>query len=216
MARTSVDAGHLDGDPDVTVLYARRKKWGEAGKGEVVRSPLGWHGWQSPAMAPARFLRSTAADLLRYLEVFRTGGTVSAGSVAAMTGRHERCDPGSYCGFHSGVTLVEHGGSVKGVAAQIMFVPERGLTAVGLANLAGAPTGRVDVASDGATLTFESGGERSIGRRVGERAYAIVTDGHDVVVRFLTLAGETAVQSGLRVLRRPAPDAASTARTGGR
>lgn len=185
-----------------------------------------------------------------------------------MTGRHARCDLGSCCGSglgttpdHAGVTLVEHGGGVKGVAAQFMLVPERGLTAVGLANLAGAPTGRVvlgavnaflgvdpaaptlalpdvpgedrdpaalvgrytadegghvDVAWDGATLTFASAGERSVGRRVGERAYAIVTDGHDAGVRFLTLEGETAVQSGMRVLRRPAQDAANAAQTGGR
>lgn len=59
-------------------------------------------------------------------------------------------------------------------------------------------------------------GERFVGRRVGERAYAIFEDGHDTVLRFLTLEGETALQSDLRVLCRAAPGAAGTAQAGGR
>ena len=259
MARTTIDLGRLAGDPDIAVLYARRRKGEGDSRGEVVRSPL-W--WESPAMAPAGFLRSTAADLLRYLEIFRTGGTtggvriLSEASVRAMTARHVPCDVGSYYGYglfttpdHDGVTLVGHGGAVKGVAAEIMFVPERALTAVGLANLAGAPTGRLvigalnaclgldpetprvrlpdlpgvdddDIAgvytaeeggrvevhvADGA-VSAELGGERRPARRVGERAYAISLPGHEMVLRFLTLSdGETAVQSGFRVLRRATP-----------
>ena len=152
MTRSAIDLDRLGAGDDVATLYARRGRGPDA-KGEVVRSPL-W--WQSRAMAPAGFLRSTLGDLLRYLEIFRTGGRVgearilSRESTEAMMGRYLPCEPGSWYGYglvttpgHAGVTLVGHGGAIKGVAAEILLVPERGLTAVGLANLAGAPTGRV-------------------------------------------------------------------------
>jgi CubicO group peptidase (beta-lactamase class C family) len=258
MARSTIDLGRLGDDPDIAVLYARRRKTEGQMQGDVVRSPL-W--WQSSAMAPAGFLRSSATDLLRYLEIFRTGGSahgvriLSAESVRAMTARHVQCDLGSYYGYglfttpdHGGATLVGHGGSVKGVAAEIMLVPERGLSAVGLANLAGAPTGRLVVGAlnarlgldleaprvslpdvpgvddleiagvyaadeggraqvhleDGA-VSVEMQGQRHAARRVGERAYAVSLGGRDMVLRFITLSdGETAVQSGFRVLRKAA------------
>jgi CubicO group peptidase (beta-lactamase class C family) len=159
------------GDPDASVLYARRRREGEGGaegEGEVVRSPL-W--WQSSAMAAAGFLRSTAADLLRYLEIFRTGGTVDGvrllreESVRAMTARHIACDLDQWYGYglmvsahQAGVTLVEHGGSIKGVAAQILLVPERGLTVAVLANLAGTPSLRLAIGAVNAYLGLEDVG----------------------------------------------------------
>lgn len=51
MARTTVNAGRLDGDPDVTVLYARRKRPGEAARGRSCARPSGGsrRSWQRPA-----------------------------------------------------------------------------------------------------------------------------------------------------------------------
>ena len=42
-----------------------------------------------------------------------------------------------------GYKLVEHGGSVKGVAAQMNTIPELGLTGVGIANLMGVPASKL-------------------------------------------------------------------------
>ena len=116
-------------------------------------------------MAAAGFLRASASDMLRYLEIFRTGGKVGEcrilqpESVAAMTACHAPCDLGVYYGYglmvvpdRGGVTLIEHGGAVKGVAAHMVAVPERDLTAVALANVAGAPSPRITVGAVNAYL----------------------------------------------------------------
>lgn len=161
MSRTTIDLGRLGEDPNITTIYARRQGKGgddrteeeKAADGEVIRSPL-W--WESPAMAAAGFIRSTTSDLLRYLEIFRTGGLsgprriLSAESVQAMTACHAACSVGTYYGYglmitpdHQGVTLIEHGGAVKGVAAEILLVPELGRTVAVLSNLAGAPSAKL-------------------------------------------------------------------------
>jgi CubicO group peptidase (beta-lactamase class C family) len=146
MTRATLDARSLAEDPDVTTLFATRP--GDGGD-EVYAAPV-W--WEAPAMASAGFLRASARDMLRYLEVFRTRGRVGSAwlakpeSVEAMMQPRIRCGAQQYYGYglmttpdYHGVTLVEHGGAIKGVAAEVMVVPEAGITAVGLANLAGVP-----------------------------------------------------------------------------
>jgi len=154
MTSSTFDLDVLEELPDVAVLYAPRE---EAGNEEIVRAPV-W--WESRAMAAAGFLKSTVADLLRYLEVYRNGGRVgkerilSPASVARMLTPYVECQPGAYYGYglvvqpsYHGYSLVEHGGGIKGVSAYVSFVPERGVTGAALANLAGVPSGQLLLAA---------------------------------------------------------------------
>ncbi|ATF14680.1 beta-lactamase family protein [Brevibacillus sp. HB1.2] len=130
---------------EVATLFTRKSP---KDGGEVFRSPS-W--WDSPSMRSAGFLKSTIHDLLCYTEIFRTGGLVgenrllSPESVQAMIAPHFSISPFQAYGYglfiancHDG-TLIEHGGAIKGVAAQIFVFPERGLTGAILMNTDGGP-----------------------------------------------------------------------------
>lgn len=117
--------------------------------GGVYRSPS-W--WDAPAMRSAGFLKSTIDDILRYTEIFRTGGLVgdmrllSEESVQQMTAPYISLTPYQSYGYglmvasdcHGG-TLIEHGGAIKGVSAQLFVIPERGMTGAILMNVDGGP-----------------------------------------------------------------------------
>ncbi|WP_096190365.1 serine hydrolase [Evansella halocellulosilytica] len=136
----------LDHYHDVTSLYAARKS---ADGKEIYEAPV-W--WDSPAMRPAGYLKSTVNDMLKYAEIFKNNGKVgekqilSSESVQAMITPHIEVVPGKYYGygfmitpdFH-GATLVEHGGNLKAIASQLCIIPERGLSGMILTNLAGVP-----------------------------------------------------------------------------
>lgn len=119
------------------------------GNQDVFPSPA-W--WDQGEMFGNGGLKSTVQDLLRYLEIYRNGGVargrriVSAAGVAKMTAAQVPIPTGGFYGYglQIGQTpgaerSVEHGGGNKGVATRVVIVPERGLTAVALTNLANAP-----------------------------------------------------------------------------
>jgi len=119
------------------------------GTREVFPSPA-W--WDQGAMFGNGGLKSTVRDLLRYLEIFRTGGVshgtriVSAAGVAKMTTPQQPIPTGGGYGYGLRIVdvpgigrSVEHGGGNKGVATHVVVVPDRGITAVALTNLANAP-----------------------------------------------------------------------------
>ena len=123
----------------------------DAGQGDVVPA-RSW--WYSETWLPAGGVCSTAADLVRYLELFCTGGTVggrrilSEARVAAMTGPHIEVWPGvgyaygyglSVLQDYRGGALFEHGGGRRSISAHVAGVPARGLAVVALANLANVP-----------------------------------------------------------------------------
>lgn len=150
MTESGFDVSAIVHGPDTTRLYNRRK--GEDGRQEAYDAGP-W--WDAGPMTAAGFLRASARDMLRYLEIYRTGGMVgerrilSQESVREMTTPRIACDANMTYGYglmltadHGGVRLIEHGGNIKGAAAWVSVVPERGLTAVGLSNLSGAPTSR--------------------------------------------------------------------------
>ncbi len=136
--------------PDVTTVYHRR---GNGSEGELYADPQ----WEESTVGMANgYLYSTVSDMLKFAEIFRTGGMVgnerilSEESVAQMTACHVTCDLDTFYGYgleitpdYYGTRLVEHGGSCKGVSAHLAILPERGITAVGLANIVGAPTSRL-------------------------------------------------------------------------
>jgi len=150
MNHTTFDLKVMERYPEVTVLYAQRE---EQGKEEIFAAPQ-W--WEAPAMVAAGFLRSNVTDLLRYMEIYRTGGVgngqriLSADSVARMTTPFVECQPGLYYGYglmvhpnYHGVSLVEHGGGIKGVSAYVSCVPEKDITGAALANLGQVPSGQI-------------------------------------------------------------------------
>ncbi|MCL6442239.1 MAG: beta-lactamase family protein, partial [Alicyclobacillus sp.] len=157
MTRSGFDLAALRQLGNITSLFSTRPVTPrpdapDAPKREPYEAPI----WQeAPAMVAAGFMRSTVRDLIRYLEIFRTGGTVdgvrilSAASVAAMTHPHVFTDAGRYYGygltvvpnFH-GLKIVSHGGSLKGVAAQVTVLPEAGLSGAALSNLASVSSDR--------------------------------------------------------------------------
>ena len=87
------------------------------------------------------------------MDLYRTGGLIgdvrvlSEASVAAIVKPHVRCDVNQFYGYgvmitpnYHGVTLIEHGGDIKGAAAMASCVPELGRTFAGLSNLGASPT----------------------------------------------------------------------------
>lgn len=149
MEHSSFFLEELDGYNNITQPHVMRKKDGVK---DVIVSP-NW--WDPPAMRATGLLNSTVRDMLRYSEIFRTGGTVgterilSSNSIKLMMTPYIETNmvPGQYYGyglmvtpdFH-GATLIEHTGSGKGVSAKMQIIPEKGLAGIGLSNLYMAPT----------------------------------------------------------------------------
>lgn len=158
MNHSTFHQSHMATYPEVTQLYSTR---GTDDQAEPEPAP-GW--WEAPAMTAAGFLRSNVEDLIRYLEIFRTRGKVgrerilSGSSVDRMITPYATGLGGTYgyglkltSNYH-GVSLVEHGGGIKGVAAQITCVPQAGITGAALANLAGAPSSQLLLGAVNVTL----------------------------------------------------------------
>lgn len=127
---------------DVTELYAPEP-------GGYFHSPA-W--WDVGDIYTNGSLKSTVRDLLKYLEVYRTGGAglLPASGVAKMLTPMVTMPTGTSYGYgltvqpgYYGHTLIGHGGSIKGVSAQVLCVPEAGLTVALLINVTGAPAERI-------------------------------------------------------------------------
>jgi CubicO group peptidase (beta-lactamase class C family) len=127
---------------DVTELYAPEK-------GGYFPSPA-W--WDVGDIYTNGSLKSTVRDLLKYMEVYRNGGAglLPAASVAKMMTPAVTMPTGTSYGYgltihpgYHGHTLIGHGGSIKGVSAQVLLVPEAGLTVALLINVTGAPAERI-------------------------------------------------------------------------
>ncbi|MDF2627054.1 MAG: hypothetical protein K0R39_885 [Symbiobacteriaceae bacterium] len=128
--------------PEVTELYAPEP-------GGFFHSPA-W--WDVGDIYTNGSLKSTVRDLIKYLEVYRCGGAglVPAAGVAKMTAPFVTMPTGTSYGYgltvqpgYHGYTLIGHGGSIKGVSAQVLLVPEAGLTVALLINVTGAPAERI-------------------------------------------------------------------------
>lgn len=145
---------------NVATLYSSRKV---KGKDQIYASPM----WiESPAMSAAGFLKSTASDMLRYMDIFRTGGTcegvrvLSRQSVDHMCAPFAQPIPGQFYGYglmvhgnYRGVSLVEHGGNIKGVSAWVSCIREKGLTGVSLTNLVTSPASELLLTALNTTLS---------------------------------------------------------------
>lgn len=135
---------------DIAVLYDMRKEEDE----EIVfRSN---NPWDAPAMRAAGFLKSTVNDMLKYTEIFQNDGKVgdvailTPESVQAMTTPYIQNDYGTYYGYgvmivpdFFGYKLIQHGGDIKGVTAQMNLIPELKVSGIALTNLAGVPSAKL-------------------------------------------------------------------------
>lgn len=154
MTHSTFLAEELSRFPEVTELYAPEVK---DGRKEVFHAPV-W--WDVAGIYTNGSLKSSAQDLLRYLEVYRSGGLadglriVSEEGVRQMMMPHVQTPTGGYYGYglmvqptQQGFTVLHHGGSIKGVASHVAVVPERDLTVVTLANLNGFTSEKVGFAA---------------------------------------------------------------------
>lgn len=121
-----------------------------------------------------------------------------------MTSCHASCSVGTYYGYglmitpdHQGVTLIEHGGAIKGVAAEILLVPELGRTVAVLSNLAGAPSARLSTGFVDAELGLDphTTFKVSFATYVGPKAEDDPAD----IERLRALAGRYASDEGASV-----------------
>lgn len=146
MDRTVFSVDDLSDQEDVTILYTNKNIDGE---NQIIAAPI-WH--DAPAMRAAGFLKSTANDLLAYVDVFRQGAEgvatpiLTAESVCEMLTPYARVDGHRSYGYGLMVSpafpdglLVEHGGSLKGISSHLFSVPSQGITGVVLVNLDGVP-----------------------------------------------------------------------------
>lgn len=132
---------------EVTALYVSKKV---EGVDTIARAPR-W--WSSNVWLAAGGICSTAGDLIRYLNVYRTGGIadhdriVSQAAVKEMTRPHIQSLPRSAYGYgfeimldYHGESMVTHDGGRLGASAHILFAPRHGISAVAIANVQGTPT----------------------------------------------------------------------------
>ncbi len=166
MDDSTFDVDELAARDDVTQLYA------EDPGGEVYLSP----NWQdAPAMVGAGFLRCTAVDLVRYGQLYLRGGCANGSrilppeAVARMAAPYVPAGRMQGYGYglmirpnYSGVTLVEHGGSLKGISSHFGYVPEQDLTVSVLCNLQGVPVSKIWLGAVNLLLGLPIDNERSV------------------------------------------------------
>lgn len=147
MGSSTMDLDFLEECSDVTQLYSKNERCG------VFAAPKWQH---APAMLGAGFLRSRVTDMVRYGQAYLRslsrgeGGVMDRGITTRMSSPYYPCTRSQYYGYglvvrpgYRGVTLVEHGGSLKGVSSHFGYVPERNLTASVVANLQGIPASKL-------------------------------------------------------------------------
>lgn len=154
MERSTFDRFPLTGRADVAALHIAREN---AGQRAVLAAPQPSY---LPLWYPAGGLNTTARELLRYLEIYRTGGIsgdarlLSAAGIARMVTPHTAGGgPGASYGYglgirqdYHGVKAIQHGGGSKGIVSHVLAAPEVGYTAAVLTNLAEMPADRLALA----------------------------------------------------------------------
>lgn len=148
MTRSTYDLDELAGWDNVTEVY-------NLNQDKTAREKQPWPKLGTYYVGGG--IRSTVRDLLRYGDMYCAGGQSPDGTqVVSEVGVMRLRAPvypvggnGFYCygmqitpAYH-GVTLVEHGGSLPGVASRWGYVPELGMSAVVLSNLRGAPADQI-------------------------------------------------------------------------
>lgn len=150
MDDTFINVKGLSDHKDIQGLYFRGKE------GELQRAP-----WKHrDVFVSSGSMKSSVADLLKYTAMYLNHGKIRAGykdrvasraTVGRMTTPYYRTGPGSYYAYglavrpqyQPGVTFVQHGGNIVGVASSIGFIPEKNIGIVVLTNQSGFPAAKV-------------------------------------------------------------------------
>jgi CubicO group peptidase (beta-lactamase class C family) len=165
LTRTTFSLAELAQMSNVTRLYFNNKR------GETLCVPQ----WQDIGIyAAGGGIKSTVMDLVKYASVYATGGL--AGHVRFLsedvvkrirTPLYRLSRSAHYaCGLqvtpdYSGMTLVEHGGSLTGVSSTFGFVPEAKLAAAVLTNASSVPAADVWLAAVNTALDMPIERKRS-------------------------------------------------------
>ncbi len=147
MRHSTFDSGIMFRYPEVTTLYS--PNW--TGRRHGLIPSQDW--WEDTCLRACGALRSNLDDMMRYVEIFRTGGKVGserivrAASVRRMLQPHAAVAPGLAYGYgvaivvdFQGTRVIFHGGGLKGVSSQFAVLPEKGITGVALANADQVPS----------------------------------------------------------------------------
>ena len=156
MTRSSFSLTRAKELGNVTTLYAEQG-------GRVFASPQ-WE--EAPAHLATGFLKASANDLGRYLQFLLEPTAfdlpIAVERVRKLHQPRAWCAPRTMYGLglmiqpgYHGVTLVRHGGGLKGVSSHLGFVPERGLGVAVLSNIEDKPVSRLWLAAVNAVLGLE-------------------------------------------------------------
>lgn len=136
---------------NVTELYSYRRE-----DDTVFHSPA-W--WDVGDIYSNGSLKTSSSDLMKYLDVFRLDGTVkgerivSKASVQKMTSAQATTPTGDRYGYGlkvdclSGMRILGHGGSIKGVSSHIKVAKEQDITVSVLINIAEADAEKLAITS---------------------------------------------------------------------
>lgn len=111
---------------------------------------------QSPAMQGAGFLKSTVLDLLKYGNLYLNNHQelLAPHFKAMMDAPYFPCGRNAYYGYgltvhpnYHGWKIVEHGGSLKGVASLFGYLPQKDISIAILTNLGEVPSSKVWMAA---------------------------------------------------------------------
>lgn len=146
MERSTFSLDEITAWEDVTELYYKTED-------EEFRHSSNWQ--VAPPFVACGWLKSCAADLIKYVQMHAAEGAFGGQRLLAVdgmktmhTGLHRYSLLSQYgYGFriqgYEGATLVEHSGGLKGVSSNVGFVPEHGIAAAVLCNLSGFPASKV-------------------------------------------------------------------------
>lgn len=149
MNRSTFNLRELLSWDDVTTLYYKKE--------EEVKASNKWQ--EAPPYTAGGWLRSCASDLVRFFQLLANRGTYRGQRFLSVKSVEANMADGFKFSLHTsyahglrtqpyhGVTLVEHGGSLKGVSSNAGFVPEKGISAAVLCNLSGVPIYKVWLAA---------------------------------------------------------------------
>ncbi|HHT85830.1 MAG: serine hydrolase domain-containing protein [Bacillota bacterium] len=147
MAHTTTKADKLQHFPDVTRLYYKNKD-------DCLCVSDNWQ--EAPPLTACGFIKSNVKDLLSYVSMYMNNGVLEGRRVISPAGISRMITPyhpyilDRWYGYgfsirpdYAGTTLIQHSGSLRGVASNIGYVPEKGIGAVVLSNLTGFPASKV-------------------------------------------------------------------------
>lgn len=149
MDHTTFDTGVMLRFPEVTTLYSPKR----TGPRPRLVPSKDW--WEDSSLRACGALRTNIDDLLRYVQLYLTGGKVGRERIVSRRSLEKMLRPnlpvqlgsGVYYGYgiavrpdYHGTPLAFHPGALKGVSSEFAVLPRKGLAGAVLANLENVPS----------------------------------------------------------------------------